>query len=226
LIQKKDGFRFGIDAVLLSHFAHVEKGDMMLDMGTGTGVIALLLAAKKGPRKVVGLEIQPDMSEMASRSVIMNGMEDLVEIVCGDIKESVGLFGASRFDSVVTNPPYMGKGNGLVNPSDRKAIARHEVLCSLEDVISSAAKLLKPGGWFSMVHRPQRLVDIIYMMRKYAIEPKLMRFVHPSPGKSPNLLLVSGLKNGNPELRISEPLYIYDENGEYTKEINEIYNRI
>lgn len=211
--------------MLLSHFAQVAKNDVVLDMGTGTGVIALLLAAKKEPRKVVGLEIQPEMSEMAARSVKMNGMENVVEIVCGDIKESVGLFGASSFDSIITNPPYMGKGNGLLNPADGKAIARHEVLCSLEDVISSAAKLLRPGGRFSMVHRPQRLVDIIYIMRKYAIEPKLMRFVHPSPGKSPNLLLVSGSRNGNPELRILEPLYIYDENGEYTEEINEIYNR-
>ena len=225
LIQKRDGFCFGVDAVLLSDFAQVAKKDVVLDMGTGTGVVALLLAAKKEPRRVVGLEILPEMADMAARSAKMNGMGGRVEIVNGDLKEAVSLFGASSFDAVVTNPPYMGKGNGLLNAADAKTAARHEILCSLEDVISAAAKLLKPGGRFSMVHRPQRLADIIYLMRVYALEPKLLRFVHPSPGKRPNLLLISGSRNGNPELRVREPLYIYDENGQYTGEIDEIYNK-
>lgn len=225
LLQKKDGFCFGVDAVLLSHFVQVAKNSNVIDLGTGTGIIAILLAAKREPRKVTGLEIQPEIAEMAARSVQLNGLEDRVEIVQGDIKEAAKRFGASSFDAVVSNPPYIGRGGGLLNPADTKAISRHEILCTLEDVVSAAAELLRPGGKFSMVHRPQRLADIICRMRNNAIEPKYLRFVHPSPGKKPNLLLISGTRNGNPELKIQEPLYIYDSDGNYSKEINEIYNR-
>ena len=165
------------------------------------------------------------MAGMASRSVALNGLQDKISIVNGDIRDAVQLFGPSSFDAVVTNPPYMEKGGGLLNPEDAKAISRHEILCSLEDVISVSARLLRPGGKFSMVHRPHRLVDIIYNMRKYNIEPKLMRLVHPSPGKKPNLVLVSGTKDGRIELRVQEPLYVYDSSGRYTKEIDEIYSR-
>lgn len=225
LLQKKDGFCFGVDAVLLSHFAQVAKNNTVIDLGTGTGIIAILLAAKREPSKVTGLEIQPEMAEMAARSVQLNGLEDRVEIVQGNIKEAAKRFGASSFDAVVSNPPYIGRGGGLLNPADTKAIARHEILCTLEDVVSAAAELLRTGGKFSMVHRPQRLADIICQMRNNAIEPKYLRLVHPSPGKKPNLLLISGTRNGNPELKIQEPLYIYDSDGNYSKEINEIYNR-
>lgn len=225
LLQKKDGFCFGVDAVLLSHFAQVSANDNVIDLGTGTGIIAILIAAKKNPKKVVGLEIQKEMAEMAGRSVILNGLEKKLDIVCGDIREAVQLFGASGFDDVVANPPYMGRGGGLINPADTKAIARHEILCTLEDVISAAGKLLRPGGKFSMVHRPQRLADIICLMRSNSIEPKLLRMVHPAPGKKPNLVLVGGTRGGNPELRVQEPLYIYDSDGNYTREIHEIYSR-
>lgn len=225
LIQKKRGFCFGVDAVLLSHFAQVAAGSRVVDLGTGTGIIAVLLAAKKRTKEMVGLEIQAEIAEMARRSVDLNGLGDRVKIVQGDIKEAVKLFGASSFDAAVSNPPYMGKGGGLLNPADTKAVSRHEILCTLDDVVSAAARLLRPGGKFSMVHRPQRLADIIFSMRMNGIEPKLLRMVHPSPGKKPNLLLISGTRDGNPELRVQEPLYIYDEHGNYTKEIDEIYNR-
>lgn len=225
LLQKKEGFCFGVDAVLLAHFAQASKSSTIIDLGTGTGIIAVLLAAKKGPKKLIGLEIQPEMAEMAERSIRLNGLEKSVQIVQGDIREAVKLFGAAAFDVVVSNPPYMEKGGGLLNPADTKAIARHEVLCTLEDVVSTAAKLLRPGGKFFMVHRPQRLVDIIWNMRKADLEPKKLRLVYPSPGKKPNLLLISGTKNGNPELKIQEPLYVYDSTGNYSKEIEEIYNR-
>ena len=225
LLQKKDGFCFGVDAVLLAHFALVAKNSTVIDLGTGTGIIAVLMAAKKEPHKVIGLEIQPEMAAMADRSVKLNGLDNKVTIVQGDIKEATKLFGASSFDAVVSNPPYMGKGGGLLNPADTKAIARHEILCTLEDVVSTAANLLRPGGKFSMVHRPQRLADIIFLMRSYNIEPKYLKFVYPSPGKKPNLLLISGTRNGNPELRVQEPLYIYDSEGNYSKEIDEIYHR-
>jgi len=225
LIQKEDGFCFGIDAVLLSYFAQVPKNGSVIDLGTGTGIIAVLVAAKKDPARVVGLEIQADMAEMASRSVALNGLDGRISIVRGDIRDAVQIFGPSSFDAVVTNPPYMEKGGGLLNPEDARAISRHEILCSLEDVISVSARLLKSGGKFSMVHRPHRLVDIMYHMRKYRIEPKLMRLVHPSPGKRPNMVLISGTKDGRAELRVQEPLYVYDGSGRYTKEIDVIYNR-
>jgi tRNA1(Val) A37 N6-methylase TrmN6 len=225
LIQKKDGFCFGVDAVLLADFADVRKGDRVIDLGSGTGIISVLLSAKKNPESVVGLEIQQKMSEMASRSVEMNGIGDRVRMVCGDIKEAVKLFGASAFHAVVTNPPYMNKGGGLLNPSDTKAVSRHEILCTLSDVVTAGARLLVPGGRFSMVHRPERLADIICLMRANSLEPKFLKFVHPSPGKKPNLVLISGTRGGRPMLKVLEPLYVYDSNGSYSDEINRIYGR-
>lgn len=225
LLQKKNGFCFGIDAVLLSHFAYIKKNSNVIDLGTGTGIIAVLLAAKKQPNHVVGLEIQSEMAEMAERSIKLNGLENTVEIICGDIKDAVKLFGPSSFDAVVSNPPYMERGGGLINPADMKAIARHEILCTLEDVVTTGARLLKPGGSLSMVHRPHRLADIIYQMRSNDVEPKHFQFVHPAPGKEPNLLLISGTKKGKPELRVMKPLYVYDAFGNYTEEINSIYER-
>ena len=224
LIQKKDGFCFGVDAVLLADFADVRKGDRVIDLGSGTGIIAVLVSAKKGAQ-VTGLEIQPEIAGMSTRSVEMNGIGDRVRIVCGDIKDAVKLFGASSFDAVVTNPPYMNRGGGLLNASDTKAISRHEILCTLEDVITAGSKLLYPGGRFSMVHRPERLADIICLMRENSIEPKLLRLVHPSPGKKPNMVLINGTRNGRPMLKVLEPLYVYDSNGNYSEEIDRIYNR-
>ncbi len=225
IIQKDKAFRFGLDAVLLANFADVKKGNSVIDLGTGTGIISILLAGKTEAKSIVGLEIQEDIAEMADRSVKMNCLEDRVKIVCGDIKESVGRFGASSFDVVVSNPPYMNQGGGLINIRDTKAIARHEILCSLEDVVKSASKLLVSGGQFAMVHRPDRLADIIWFMRKYTIEPKYIRFVHPTPYKKPNLILIKGSRQGRPQLKMMDPLYVYDGNGNYSKEINEIYCR-
>ncbi len=225
LIQKDKAFRFGLDAVLLANFTDVKKGNSVIDLGTGTGIISILLAGKTEATSIVGLEIQEEIAEMAGRSVIMNCLEDRVKIVCGDIKDSVSLFGASSFDVVVSNPPYMNQGGGIINMSNTKAIARHEILCSLEDVIRSASKLLVPGGQFAMVHRPDRLADIIWLMRNFSIEPKYIRFVHPSPYKKANLILIKGTRQGRPQLKMMEPLYVYDEEGKYSKEINEIYCR-
>jgi len=225
LIQKEEGFCFGIDAVLLANFADVRKNDRVIDLGTGTGIIPILLAGKTQALSLVGLEIQEQMVEMAHRSVLLNDLQDRVKIVCGDIKEPLKHFKPASFNVVVTNPPYINKGGGIVNPSDTKAISRHELFCSLEDVIRTSSKLLIPGGRFAMVHKPERLADIIYLMRTWKIEPKYLRFVHPSPYKKPNLLLIRGIKNGNPELKMMEPLYVYDENGNYSDEINRIYGR-
>lgn len=225
IIQKDKAFRFGLDAVLLANFADVKKGDSVIDLGTGTGIISILLAGKTAAKSIVGLEIQEDIAEMAGRSVSLNDLEDRVKIVHGDLKESVKLFGGSSFEVVVSNPPYMIRGGGALNITDTKTVARHEVLCTLEDVIKSAAKLLVPGGQFAMVHRPDRLADIIWLMRNYKIEPKYIRFVHPSPYKKPNLILIKGSRQGRPQLKMMDPLYVYDEKGNFSKEINEIYCR-
>lgn len=225
LIQKKDGFCFGVDAVLLANFADIRKNDRVLDLGTGTGIIAVLIAAKTGASSVTGLEIQPEISEMAERSVKLNGLQNRLDIVCGDIKNALDLFGQSKFDAIVTNPPYMNKGGGLLNPSDTMAVSRHELLCTLEDVIRVSSRLLVPGGRFAMVHRPDRLADIIFHMRSHGVEPKYLRFVHPSPYKKPNMVLIRGMRGGKPLLKVLEPLYVYDETGKYSKEINEIYSR-
>ena len=225
LIQKKDGFCFGLDAVLLANFVDIKKNSVVIDLGTGTGIIPILIAGKTNAKSVTGLEIQEEMAEMAQRSIEMNGFIERVKIVHGDIKKSVEYFGASSFDAVVSNPPYMCHGGGLLNESDTKAISRHEILCTLEDVIGVSSKLLVPGGQFAMVHRPDRLVDIVWLMRKYSLEPKYIRFVHPSPYKKPNLLLIKGTRQGRPQLKMMDPLYVYDENGKFSKEINQIYSR-
>ncbi len=225
IIQSRDEFRFGVDAVLLANFADIKKNDLVIDLGTGSGIISILLAGKTEAGSITGLEVRQEAADMAARSVALNNLTDRVKIICGDIKNSLEYFGASKFNVVVTNPPYMNKGGGLINPSDSKAIARHEILCSLEDVIGISSKLLVTGGQFAMVHRPGRLVDIIYLMRTYGIEPKFLRFVYPSPYKKANLLLIKGTRGGKSQLKMMAPLYVYDETGNYSKEINNIYCR-
>jgi tRNA1Val (adenine37-N6)-methyltransferase len=227
IIQKKNGFRYGIDSVLLANFADVRKNERVFDIGTGTGVIPLIIAAKTEASEVVGIEIQERLCETANRNVIMNHLEGRIKIICADVRTFSGRkkqSNLSGFDVVVTNPPYMNKGGGLLNASDEIAAARHEILCSLEDVIITAKQLLAPGGQFAMVHRPSRLVDIITVMRKYDIEPKFIRFVYPNTKKEPNLVLIKGFKNGKAFLKIMKPLFVYNENGKYTNEIENIYN--
>ena len=209
IIQKIDGFRFGIDAVLLSNYVKVGKGSRIADLGTGTGIIPLLLSAKTKASKIVGIEIQKEMAEMATRSVEYNKLQDRIEIVEGDFLKAIDGFGYNSFDAIVTNPPYTKPGGGLINPKDSKAVSRHEIYCTLEQLISVSSKLLKGNGRFFMIHRPERLVDIFFYMRQYTIEPKSIRLVHPSTGKSANMVLVYGLKNGNPQVNVEEPLFLY-----------------
>lgn len=172
VIQDPDKFCFGMDAVLLSGFAKVKKGETALDLGTGTGIIPILLKTKTNGKHFTGLEIQKECADMAGRSVRYNHLEDDVEIVQGDIKEAADIFGAASFDVVTSNPPYMIGQHGLRNPDMPKAIARHEVLCNLEDVVSQASKVLKERGRFYMVHRPFRLAEIMNVLTKYRLEPK------------------------------------------------------
>lgn len=223
IIQDTNRFCFGMDAVLLSGFARVKDGAKVLDLGTGTGIIPILLAAKTGASHLTGLEIQVDSADMASRSVRMNGLEDRITIVTGDIKEAGSLFDAASFDVITCNPPYMTSRHGLVNPEDAKAIARHEILCTLKDVIAQTAKLLRPGGNFYMVHRPFRLAEIIVFLREYKLEPKRMQLVYPFVDKEPNMVLIEANRGGRSRMTVEKPLIVYKEPGVYMPEIYDIY---
>lgn len=225
LIQKIDGFKFGVDAVLLSDFANVKKRHRAIDLCTGTGIIPFLLYGKYEPTEIYGLEIQGDMVEMAMRSTKLNSLEEKIVFVNEDLKNIEYLKKLEKFDVVTVNPPYKLNNAGIINPSDKLAIARHEVLCNLEDVISASRILLKDNGRMFMVHRPERLADIFTLMRKYKIEPKRVKMVHPKIGKAPNIVLVEGQRDGGAYLKWEPPLYVYDENGRYTKEIDLIYGR-
>jgi tRNA1Val (adenine37-N6)-methyltransferase len=223
IIQDPDRFCFGMDAVLLSGFASAKKGDKVLDMGTGTGIIPILMEAKTEAEHLTGLEIQPESADMALRSVKLNGLEDKISIVTGDIKEAKNLFPKASFQVITSNPPYMIGQHGLVNPHSEKAIARHEVLCTLEDVIENAAALLVPGGHFYMVHRPFRLAEIMTTLVKYRLEPKRMQLVYPYIDKEPNMVLIEAARGGKSRLQVEKPLIVYEKPGVYTSEIYDVY---
>lgn len=223
IIQNPQKFCFGMDAVLLSGFARVKREETVLDLGTGTGIIPILLEAKTEGAHFTGLEIQPESADMARRSVRYNHLEDKINIEIGNIKDASHQFGASSFHVVTTNPPYMTGQHGLTNQNEAKAIARHEILCSLEDVIRESAKILKPQGRFYMVHRPFRLAEIMVTMQQYGIEPKRMQLVYPFVDKEPNMVLLEGLRGGNPRITVEKPLIVYQEPGVYTDEIYDIY---
>ena len=225
LIQNPEHFCFGIDAVLLAWFAKVKPGENVLDMGTGTGIVPILLKARYPQGRYTGLEIQEDSASMARRSVAYNGLEEDIRIVTGDIKEAASTFGGASFEVVTTNPPYMIGSHGLTGENRAKTIARHETLCSLEDVIAQASRLLNEHGRFYMVHRPFRLAEIFHVMIQYKIEPKRMRLVHPYVEKEPNLVLIEGSRGGKSRITVEKPLIVYEKPGVYTSEILEIYGR-
>ena len=207
VIQNPEKFCFGMDAVLLSGFANIRKNETVLDMGTGTG-------------------IQEECADMARRSVRYNSLESDIDIICGDIKEAAATFGAASFDVVTSNPPYMIGQHGIQNPYMAKAIARHEILCTLEDVVSQAANVLKDRGRFFMVHRPFRLAEIFQVLMKYKLEPKRMQLVYPYVNKEPNMVLIEARKGCNSRISVEPPLIVYEKPGTYTKEILEIYEMI
>ena len=223
IIQNPEKFCFGMDAVLLSGFARVKEGAQALDLGTGTGIIPILLEAKTEAKHFTALEIQEESADMARRSVQLNGLEDKIDIVTGDIKEADKLFAAASFDVITCNPPYMIGKHGLTNPDAPKAIARHEILCTLEDVVRNAAKLLKPGGSFFMVHRPFRLAEIITVMTQYKLEPKRMQLVYPYVDKEPNMVLIEGRRGGKPRMTVEKPLIIFKAPNVYTDEMYDLY---
>ena len=223
IIQTPGKFCFGMDAVLLSSFAKIKKQERALDLGTGTGILPILLEAKNEGEHYTGLEIQKESVDMARRSIEYNGLEDKVDVEAGDIRNASGLFGAVSFQVVTVNPPYMIGKHGLKNENEALYIARHEVLCTLDDVLRESARLLTPKGRFYMVHRPFRLPEILAKMSAYRIEPKRMRLVHPYVDKEPNMVLVEGLRGGNPRMKVEPPLVVYEKDGRYTEELLRIY---
>lgn len=223
IIQNKEKFCFGMDAVLLSGFAKVKEGEKVLDIGTGTGIIPILLAAKTPGQHFTGLEIQPESADMARRSVALNHLEEKISIVEGDVREADQLFSAASFDVITSNPPYMTGSHGLVNPDMPKAIARHEICCTLEDLVSQTEKLLRPGGRFFMVHRPFRLAEIMTVLTAHHLEPKRMRLVYPFVDKEPNIVLLECIRGGKPRITVEKPLIVYKEPGVYQDEIYTIY---
>lgn len=226
IIQNVEGFCFGIDSVLLSDFAKNIKNDaLVMDLGTGTGIIPTLLCAKTKLKKVIGIEIQEEVCEMANRSIELNNLKDKFEIINDNILNLNKKYEKNTFDVVITNPPYKKKDSGILNENDKKIISRHEVTASLEDFINVAKEMLKDKGEFYMVHRIERLVDILSIMRSYKIEPKVLRFVFSEKNQPPKLILIKGIKNARPFLKIDKNLYIYDDNKNYSEEIKKIYNK-
>lgn len=223
LIQNPEKFCFGMDAVVLSDFAKIKQNVNVLDMGTGTGIIPILMEARNETASFTALEIQEESADMARRSVALNHLEHKITIVDGDIKEAGKLFGAASFDVITCNPPYMIGNHGLKNPDAPKAVARHEILCTFDDIARESALLLKDGGSFFMVHRPFRLVELMATLTRYGLEPKRMRLVYPFVDKEPNMVLLEARKGGKPRITVEKPLIIYREQGEYTKEIYSLY---
>ena len=223
IIQNPEKFCFGMDAVLLTGFAKAQKKDVLLDIGTGTGIIPLLMEAKYHCAHLTGLEIQEESADMARRSVAMNGLQDRIDIVTGDVREADKIFKSASFDCITCNPPYMIGQHGLTNPDAPKAIARHEILCTFEDVVKAAAKLLKTGGHFYLVHRPFRLAEIMTTLSQYKLEPKRMQLVYPYVDKEPNMVLLEAVRGGKPRMTVEKPLIIFEAPGVYTSEISEVY---
>ena len=227
IIQKKDGFCFGIDSVLLSDFAkNIKKDSKVMDIGTGTGIIAILLSAKSKAKKIYGVEIQEEMAKMADKSVKLNNLEEKIKIINADINNASELLEKNTFDAIVTNPPYKKNNSGIINENEMKLISRHEIKCNIEDIIRESSKFLKDKGELYMVHRPERLAEIIVTLKKFNLEPKVLRFVQSNQEKNPSMFLLKAIKNAGEFLKVEKTLIIYDTEGKYTQEILKIYNKI
>ena len=227
IIQEKNGFCFGIDSVILADFAkNIKKDSEVVDLGTGTGILGILLCGKTKLKKVTGIEIQPEVANMAERSIKLNSLENKFKIINEDIKEIINkkYLNKNSIDVIITNPPYKEIGKGVINENEKKLISRHEIKATLEDFIKISAQLLKSKGEIYMVHKPERLVDIIYLMRENKLEVKELKFIYSSEGNESNLVLIKAIKGGNKFLKILEPLFIYEKNGKYSEKINRIYS--
>ena len=226
IIQRKDGFCFGIDSVILSDFAkNIKNGSNVLDLGTGTGILGFLLIAKTELKKVIGVEVQTEIADMALRSIKMNNLEDKFEIINSNIKDLDKKLKLDNYDAIVTNPPYKKLNSGAINENKIKLISRHEVEANLSDFIKISFKLLKDKGSLFMVHRAERLVDILSEMRAYKMEPKRIKFVYSYKDSDCKLVLIEAIKNGKSFVKIESPLYVYNEDKTYTEQVLKIYNK-
>lgn len=226
IIQNKECFCFGIDSVLLSDFAKdIKKDSEVLDLGTGTGIQGILLCGKTELRKIYGIEVQKSMCDMAQKSIKLNSLENRFEIINKNIIEIDKIFKENSIDAIVTNPPYKKIETGIKSKDETKLISRHEILASLEDFIKISSKLLKNSGSFYMVHRPERLSEIIYLLKKYNLEPKKIKMVQSYKNSKPKLILIKAIKDAKEFLDIESPLIIYEEKGKYSKDILKIYNK-
>lgn len=223
IIQRSDGFCFGMDAVLLSGFVQVKPGEKVLDLGTGTGIIPILLEAKTKGAYFAGLEIQEEIADMARRSICLNHLEKKIHIITGDIKQAEKWFSKSSFDVVTSNPPYIRGEHGLKNPGEIKAISRHELLCTLEDVIREAGNLVRPGGRVYLVYRPHRLIELISVLTRFNLEPKRIKFVHPFADREANMVLLEAVRGGGASLKVESPVIVFKEPGVYSEEIRSVY---
>ncbi len=223
IIQDTSKFCFGMDAVLLSGYAYAKSGEKVLDLCTGNGIVPILMAAKTKAERIVGIEIQKDIADLAKRSVSANGLKDRINIICADIKDAEDYLQAGIFDVVTCNPPYMIDSHGIRNPDSPRAIARHEILCDLDDVARIASRMLRNGGKMFMIHRPFRLTDIFETLTKYGLEPKRMKLVHPYINREPNMVLIEAVLGGRRRLTVERPLIVYEAPDCYTKEIYDIY---
>lgn len=226
VIQNTKGFCFGIDSILLSDYAkNLKVGSKVIDIGTGTGIIGILLCEKSKLSHITGVEIQKEVADMAQRSIELNNLQEKFNVLNINIKDVFEFIDPNTIDCIVTNPPYMKLNSGAQNIEEKKLISRHEIECNLEDIIKISYRLLKNKGEFYMVHRMDRLVDILYLLRNYKLEPKQIRFVSSKQNTSPNLVLIRCVKDGGKALKIDSPLIIYNDNGTYTDEILKIYGK-
>ena len=223
ILQDPEAFCFGIDAVLLADFAKIAAGEQVLDLGTGSGILPLLMHARQSSARYFGLEIQPEMAERAERSVRMNGLEQDITITCGDLRDVLSYYPGQSMDAVVCNPPYMPAQGGLKNEAASRTIARHEVTCTIEDVATAASRVLKSRGRLYLVHRPARLAAVFAALENHHLEPKRLRFVQPFADTAPTMMLIEAVLQGGPELKVEPPLIVYDAPGQYTQEILTIY---
>ena len=225
LVQEKDGYRFSIDAILLAGFVWLKKGERVIDLGTGVGIIPIILGKRsEGAEQIIGVEIQEKLTELAKRNALINGLEDLIHIYQGDIRTMINIFPPSSFDVVVTNPPYYRVSSGRINSHSQKAIARHEVTCTIDDVMQSARYLLKEGGRIFVIFPAQRAITLLDSLRSASLEPKALRWVHSRKGEEAKFIITEAYKGGGEGVKVLPPLFVYSHDGKYTQEMKTLYS--
>lgn len=229
IIQNNNGFKFGIDSVLLSNFAakSIKKDALVCDFGTGSGICSILLCGKTQLKKIYGIEIQKNVAKMAQKSIALNSLEDRFEVICENITnlKNIKALKPNSFDVIISNPPYKELGTGIINENNNKQISRHEIHADFNDFAIASKRLLKTNGYFIIIHRTERLIDIISILRSHKLEPKEIKFIYPNTGKDANLVLIKARKGSSKGLKILKPLYVYNEDGSYTDEILKIYGK-